>query len=191
MGSIPAPFRRSPIYKDSKAKTSLAARAEGICNTAKEDAMRKCVLLFVVALLAALPHHAGAQIRITHDTGGVMEAYMKKLQGWRDSGQPVWIDGICLSSCTMVLGFIPANRICVTPRAVLGFHAAWNPSRYGKHIHHKGTNRLMEIYPPIIRNWIASNGGLTPEYKYLRGRELSAMYKPCPQSNLSGSTIGR
>ena len=91
----------------------------------------------------------------------------------------------------MVLGFIPANRICVTPRAVLGFHAAWNPSRFGKQIHHKGTNRLMVIYPPIIRQWIASNGGLTPDIKYLQGRELAVMYKPCPESNLSGSTIGR
>jgi hypothetical protein len=147
--------------------------------------MRKCVLLFVVALITALPHYAVAQIKITHDTGGVMEAYIKKLQGWRDSGQQVWIDGMCASACTMVLGYIPANRICVTPRAVLGFHAAWNPSRYGKYIHHKGT------YPPIIRQWIASNGGLTPEYKYLRGRELAVMYKPCPQSNLGGQTIGR
>jgi hypothetical protein len=153
--------------------------------------MRKCVLLFFVALMTALPHHAVAQIKITHDTGGVMEAYMKKFHGWRDSGQQVWIDGMCASACTMVLGYIPANRICVTPRAVLGFHAAWNPSRYGKHIHHKGTNQLMETYPPIIRQWIASNGGLTPEYKYLRGRELAMMYKPCPQSNLGGQTIGR
>jgi hypothetical protein len=90
----------------------------------------------------------------------------------------------------MVLGFVPANRICVTPRAVLGFHAAWNPSRFGKQIHHKGTNQLMEIYPQIIRQWLASNGGLTPDIKYLQGRELAMMYKPCPQDNLNGSTIG-
>jgi hypothetical protein len=119
-----------------------------------------------------------------------MEPYIKKFQGWRNSGQQIWIDGICLSSCTMVLGFIPPNRICVTPRAVLGFHAAWNNSRYGKQIHHKGSNQLMEIYPPAIRQWIASKGGLTPDYIYLRGSELAAMYKPCPQTNFSGATIG-
>jgi hypothetical protein len=119
-----------------------------------------------------------------------METYIKRLQGWRDSGQQVWIDGMCLSSCTMVLGIIPANRICVTPRAVLGFHTAWNPSPYGKHIHHKGTNQLMDIYPPIIRQWIANNGGLTPDIKYLQGRELAVMYKPCPQSSVGGQTIG-
>jgi len=154
--------------------------------------MRKCVLLFVVALLTTLPHHAGAQIRITRDMGGVMEAYIKRFQGWRDSGQQVWIDGTCLSACTLVLGIIPPNRICVTPRAVLGFHAAWNNSRYGKQIHHKGTNQLMEIYPLIIRQWIASKGGLTPNYTYLRGSELAAMYKPCPQGTLNGpqSTLG-
>src|SRR5262249_22955713 len=112
--------------KSQRQNRHLQRRLKPSVMPRTEDAMRKCVLLFVVALLTTLPHHAGAQIRITRDMGGVMEAYIKRFQGWRDSGQQVWIDGTCLSACTLVLGIIPPNRICVTPRAVLGFHAAWN-----------------------------------------------------------------
>jgi hypothetical protein len=43
----------------------------------------------------------------------------------------VAIDGTCASACTLLLGVIPHNRICVTPRAVLAFHAAWDPSLTG------------------------------------------------------------
>ncbi len=40
----------------------------------------------------------------------------------RDRKERVIIDGICNSACTLVLGIVPLNRICVTPRASLGFH---------------------------------------------------------------------
>jgi hypothetical protein len=36
------------------------------------------------------------------------------------------IDGLCASACTLVLGAIPQNKICVTSRAMLGFHAAYD-----------------------------------------------------------------
>ena len=35
----------------------------------------------------------------------------------RKSGQRVVIDGTCASACTLVLGVIPHDRICVTSRA--------------------------------------------------------------------------
>ena len=41
------------------------------------------------------------------------------------------IDGACLSACTLVLGIVPRERICVTQRAMLGFHAAWMPGPAG------------------------------------------------------------
>ena len=44
--------------------------------------------------------------------------------GCAQSGERVVIDGPCLSACTLVLSTVPSNRICVTRRAVLGFHAA-------------------------------------------------------------------
>jgi hypothetical protein len=51
----------------------------------------------------------------------------------RASGQTVIIDGLCLSACTMVLGAVSHNLICVTSQANLGFHAAYNLGTEGRY----------------------------------------------------------
>jgi hypothetical protein len=98
----------------------------------------------------------------------------------KKSGERVIIDGPCLSACTMLLGAIPRNRICVTSRAQLGFHAAWKPDqRGGETASPEGTQLMMQRYPPSIRSWIARRGGLTGQMIYLGGTELSSMYARC------------
>ncbi len=90
------------------------------------------------------------------------------------------IDGPCLSACTLVLGVIPRDHLCVTPRARLGFHTAWRPDQSGRPVVSRdGTNLLMEVYPQQVRNWIARRGGLSPHMMYLSGRELASMYPAC------------
>src|SRR6476660_6511809 len=76
----------------------------------------------VLALFAMLP--ARADLRILSSPGGMVDAYLAAFARVRQSGERVVIDGPCLSACTLVLVTIPRNRICVTRRAVLGFHAA-------------------------------------------------------------------
>jgi hypothetical protein len=63
-------------------------------------------------------------VRIYDDCGGHIGEYLAKYHALRVSGEQVVIDGICASACTMLLGTIPRDRICVTQRAVLEFHAA-------------------------------------------------------------------
>jgi len=38
----------------------------------------------------------------------------------------------------------------------------------------------MRFYPPEIRAWINRHGGLMPQLMTMRGRELAALYPPCP-----------
>ena len=64
-------------------------------------------------------------MHITRDHGGYVEEYKAKYKRIRDSGERVIIDGICNSACTLVFGIVPMNKICVTPRASLGFHQAY------------------------------------------------------------------
>ena len=71
-------------------------------------------------------------MRIRADAGGQIGPYLQELVALRGSGERVIIDGPCLSACTMVLGVIPRERICVTARARLGFHAAWHPGDDGR-----------------------------------------------------------
>src|SRR6267378_4498082 len=92
---------------------------------------------FVTGLLAAVLLVAGmgashAVVRIAEDRGGRIGTYVDKYQGLRSSGEMVIIDGLCASACTIVLGAVPHDRICVTSHANLGFHAAWDFGANGR-----------------------------------------------------------
>jgi hypothetical protein len=142
--------------------------------------MRLVVVATSIALVAIGCSGASAAVRIKADAGGQIGPYLANLLAVRSSGERVIIDGPCLSACTMVLGVIPSERICVTPRARLGFHAAWDPGSNGRPITNTGATRLlMEIYPQHVRSWISRRGGLSPRMMYLSGRELAAWYPTC------------
>ena len=140
---------------------------------------------FVTGVLAAAFLLIGmgssyATMRITDDRGGRIGTYVDKYQDLRSSSETVMIDGLCASACTIILGAVPANRICVTSRANLGFHAAWDFGTNGQAITNtEATRMLYSMYPPPIRRWISARGGLTPRMLFLHGRQLSGMYRPC------------
>src|SRR5215468_9673922 len=145
--------------------------------------MRSGVVLLAAAAAATISlsvSSASATVRIVSDYGGQIGPYIEQFAALRSSGERVVIDGPCLSACTMLLGIIPRDRICVTRRARLGFHAAWNPGDDGAPIVSRGgTQLLMEIYPQQVRQWINRRGGLTQRMVYLSGRELTSMYRTC------------
>jgi hypothetical protein len=136
--------------------------------------------LFGVAVAALTISNASATVRIRADPGGQIGPYLENLAVLRSSGERVIIDGPCLSACTMLLGVIPRERICVTSRARLGFHAAWHPGDDGRPVTSPAaTQLLMDIYPQHVRSWIKGHGGLSPRMMYLSGAELAAMYQTC------------
>src|SRR5262245_36075605 len=142
--------------------------------------MRFAALVLGAALAASSVSIASAAVRIKADPGGQIGPYLENLVALRSSGERVIIDGPCLSACTMVLGVIPRERICVTSRARLGFHAAWKPDSNGQQVtSREATQLLMCIYPERSRSWITRRGGLSPRMMYLSGRELTAMYQTC------------
>src|SRR5437016_11228373 len=119
-------------------------------------------------LLALLSSPAGADYRITRDHGGVVEDYKAKYAKIRARGERVIIDGLCNSACTLLLGIVPLSRVCVTPRASLGFHQAYYDQRWTaglKVTSTSGTAELMSYYPQAVKDWIKRNGGLTLQMK--------------------------
>ena len=121
-----------------------------------------------------------AVVLITNDRGGQIGGYVERYEQLRATGQTVIIDGLCASSCTIVLAAVPHERICVTPNANLGFHAAWDFGARGRVITNPGATRMLySMYPSQVRHWIANRGGLSPRMIFLRGRKLEAMYRPC------------
>ena len=143
-------------------------------------AMLVCAISIAPFLATTIPTPATATVIIKDDHGGNIGVYWSRYAALRDMGQEIIIDGICSSACTLVLGMVPHDRICVTQNALLGFHAAWRPGFLGvKVINEPGTRTLVSFYPPPIRDWIARHGGLGSETIYLFGPELLAVYREC------------
>ena len=129
-------------------------------------------------MLGAQP--AAADFRILSSPGGPVGPYVQTFERWRNSGERVIIDGPCLSACTLVLSIVPVNRICVTRRAVLGFHAARSLDERGRFHAEPGASRLvLETYPPAVQQWIRRRGGLSSRVLLLRGQELAGMVPSC------------
>jgi hypothetical protein len=143
--------------------------------------MRGACIAIIVALSTLAGVSSGsAAVRIGEDRGGQIGPYLSQYAMLAESGERVIVDGSCLSACTLVLGTVPRDRICVTSRANFGFHAAWNFGPRGVSVvSREGTRLLWDVYPTRVRQWIARHGGLTPRMIFLRGRELSSMYATC------------
>jgi len=156
-----------------------AARAE--TDETRLSVTRIILTLFLaVALWAIASLLARADVRILSSPGGRVGEFLDLFEAVRSSGERVVIDGPCLSACTLVLSLVPSERICVTRRAILGFHAARSIDRRGRtYAEPEASELVLEAYPAPVRNWISRRGGLTSRLLLLRGRELAAMYRSC------------
>ena len=143
--------------------------------------MRMALKLVMVAVaLVAANAAARAEVRILASPGGQVGPFLELFERVRESGERVVIDGPCLSACTLLLMTIPEERICVTRRAVLGFHAARSIDRRGRiYAEPEASRAVQEAYPAPVREWIMRRGGLTSRLLLLRGRELAAIYPRC------------
>ena len=135
---------------------------------------------FTAVLCAFAVPPARAEVRILASAGGQVGPFLDLFERVRDSGERVVIDGPCLSACTLVLSTVPNSRICVTRRAVLGFHAARSIDRRGRtYAEPEASELVLEAYPAAVRGWIRRHGGLTSRLLLLRGHELNAIYPAC------------
>jgi hypothetical protein len=142
-------------------------------------AVVKAILLAAV-LCAIMLAPARAEFRILGSPGGQVGPFLDLFERMRDSGERIVIDGPCLSACTLVLSMVPNDRICVTRRAVLGFHAARSVDRRGRmYAEPEASEIVLEAYPATVQGWIRRHGGLTSHLLLLRGRELAALYPSC------------
>ena len=137
-------------------------------------------VIIVAAALSAAITPLRAEVRILASPGGQVGPFLDLFDRVRASGERVVIDGPCLSACTLVLMTVPEERICVTRRAVLGFHAARSIDGRGRmYAEPEASRAVQEAYPEAVRAWISRRGGLTSRLLLLRGRELAAIYPRC------------
>ena len=140
--------------------------------------MKAIFLATVLSALISSPAHA--EVRILASPGGQVGPFIDLFERVRASGERVVIDGPCLSACTLVLTMVPSDRICVTRRAILGFHGARSVDPRGRlYAEPEASELVLEAYPSAVRGWIRHRGGLTSRLLLLRGRELTAIYPAC------------
>ncbi len=138
------------------------------------------ITLLTAALCALFSPLAQAEVRILASPGGQVGPFLELFERVRASGERVAIDGPCLSACTLVLSIVPNDHICVTRRAVLGFHAARSVDEHGRmSAEPEASDLVLAAYPSAVRGWIRRRGGLTSRLLLLRGRELAAIYPSC------------
>jgi hypothetical protein len=144
--------------------------------------MRHTIILVLagLAIAATSISRSTAATRITGDRGGLLTGYVEWFEAARDTGERVIIDGPCFSACTLAIALLRRGQVCATPKAVLGFHAAWRPTANGgRRTSEAATEAMYEVYPSNVRKWIDRHGGLSERIILLKGRELAEMLPLC------------
>ncbi len=132
--------------------------------------MRFPVLVAGAVLLISCTSATAETIDVYDNHGGRVADYNARWAGLAARGVSVRIVGPCQSACTVLLGHIPRNRICVTPKASFGFHLARLPA---------ATETLRRAYAPDITAWINRRGGLTNTFIWLRTPDIYRYFKKC------------
>ena len=127
------------------------------------------ILPAILLALAALPARAES-IDISDNHGGSVMAYDARWAAYAARGVDVRIIGPCQSACTVLLGHIPRQKICVTPQASFGFHLANKP---------QATATLEQGYAPDIKAWIGQHGGLTHDFIWMRAPDTYRYFHKC------------
>jgi len=117
-----------------------------------------------------------------YEKGGSLPDHIKRWQALATSGDDVEIRGSCPSGCTLIMAFVPADRICFGDKASLQFHMARN----GKNEEPMPdvAQWMLNQYPQDIRIWLRDKGGvekmtIAAMWK-LTAEELWAMgYRKC------------
>ena len=129
---------------------------------------------------------------IYHDPGG----YLHILEdGWRklvESGDNVEVRGPCYSGCTMIMAYVPRERICFDKNASLNFHLPQVDNRESALV---GGRYMLNKYPDDIRLWLHERGGIEAMphkdgWWILWANDLWAMgYQRCEEEVLEPMTI--
>jgi hypothetical protein len=110
-------------------------------------------VVLVAALFFSQP--AQAHYYIKNDQGGLLDKYIAKYKKLNRKKEKIVVIGHCNSACTLMLGIIPRERVCVRPGATMGFHSSYVwPSFY----YARGTAEMWSYYPDDVRALIHERG---------------------------------
>jgi len=109
-------------------------------------------------------------IEVYDNHGGSAAQNNARWAGLAARGVDVRIVGPCQSACTILLGHIPRDKICVTSAARFGFHLARRQD---------ATQMLWSGYQADIRAWINAHGGLQKDFAWMRAPDTYRYFRRC------------
>ena len=94
--------------------------------------------------------------------GGILDKHIVRWKELAASGNNVEIRGYCSSACTMIMAYVPSDRICFGDNSALGFHMS--RGGYGENYETfkpfpETARWMVNQYPQNIRKWVNDRGG--------------------------------
>jgi hypothetical protein len=158
--------------------------------------MKALVRLALAGLFALAFTQANATVFIRNDPGGRIVDFVDKYSRLRSTGETVVIAGDCASACTLMLGLLPKEQFCATPRAAFGFHTATFEYDDDQGRHHRDhapemSSLMWRMYPPRVRKLVKSLGwnGDRPEIPHpnvvwATGTNMRLIARACTEEDL-------
>lgn len=136
-------------------------------------------VLIVCAAAYVSAHAAPVTYLITYNPGGVVADFRATARELARTHTPIIVDGPCYSSCTVLVDQDRA-QVCITDRAVLGYHLGsengWLDAQHSVTPPRVG----ISYATPGLNGWIEANGGL-PTYGLLKmyPDDAARFYRHC------------
>jgi len=115
-----------------------------------------------------------SSILIYLEPGGVIKEHIERWQELARSGADVEILGPCYSACTLIVAYVPKERLCFGAFATLQFHLAWDRETGKPSL--DASLWMLKQYPREIYDWIMERGGVAsmtiPTFWELRAPNL-------------------
>jgi hypothetical protein len=92
-----------------------------------------------------------------NEPGGYLRAHWHRWQELAQSGSYVEIRGACMSACTLIMAYVPNDRLCFSESGSLVFHIYRESGPKGEPSV-KLTQWAIDQLPQDIRNWIIAKG---------------------------------
>src|SRR5262249_39451473 len=121
----------------------------------REDAGKFSQVLLITTLCVGSVQVSAETIDVSDNHGGRVVEYHQRWAELAARGVNVGIVGPCQSACTVLIGHVSGDKICVTPRASVGFHLGRTMT---------ATGILWTTYLADIRAWIDQHGGLARQF---------------------------
>lgn len=96
---------------------------------------------------------------ITFSPGGSVGEFIEHYQKDAEQGVHIVVKGECISACTLMIGLVPPQNVCVSPNAMFGFHSASEELPNGdEKFSLEGTEIVWFTYPVAVRTMLTKLG---------------------------------